>query len=212
MGSLPQSASLTRREARRLDRRDAIVSVATQSFLKHGYAGTAMSGIAATMGGSKGTLWSHFPSKEELFAAVLDQATSEFRARLSQILDPCGDLEATLRSFCTSLLQKVTSPDAIALHRLVVAEAGRFPEMGRIFFDRVPRLTHALLADFLSGAMDRHLLRRDEPMLAARMLVAMCFSGCHHRLLLGLLDQATPELIAIDADRAIGPFLRAYAP
>lgn len=209
--SLTQRLSLPRREARRLDRRDAILAVAADSFLQHGYAGTTMSAIAATLGGSKGTLWSYFPSKEALFAAVLDQATSVFRAGLSQILDPCGDLDATLTRFCTSLLQKTTSPDAAALHRLVIAEAGRFPEMGEIFYDRAPRLTQALLADYLAGAMDRGLMRREDPLKAARALISLCHSGCHQLLLVGLLDKVTAELIEQDVALAVPLFLRAYA-
>jgi TetR/AcrR family transcriptional repressor of mexJK operon len=201
----------SRRELRRQDRREAILAVAAQSFLERGYAGTTMSGIAATLGGSKGTLWSYFPSKEELFAAVIDQKTIAFRAHLSEILDPQGELGATLKSFYASLMAKVTSPDAIALHRLVVAEAGRFPEMGVIFYERAPQLTHQLLADYLAGAMVRGVMRQGEPMVLARMLTSLCLSGCHQQLLVGLIDRVTPDLIAADVDRAVDMFLRAYA-
>jgi AcrR family transcriptional regulator len=202
---------LPRREARRQDRRDAILAVAATSFLEHGYAGTTMSAIAATLGGSKGTLWSYFPSKEALFAAVLDQATENFRAQLSQILDPCGDLSATLRRFCSSLMERVTSPEAIALHRLVIGEGGRFPEMGRIFHERAPRLTHALLAEYLEGAMDRGLMRRDDPLSAARLLISLCLAGCHQLLLMGMIEKATPDLLDRDVDAAMALYLRAFA-
>lgn len=202
----------SRRECRRQDRREAILAVAARSFLEHGYAGTTMSAIAATLGGSKGTLWSYFPSKEELFEAVIDHATIAYRARLSQILSPCGDVELTLRRFCLSLLEKVTSADAIALHRLAVAEAGRFPEMGRIFYNRAPRLTQSMLADFLSGAMERGQLRREDPLRAAQSLTSLSMCGCHQKLVVGLIDRATPELIQADIDHAVRLFMRAYAP
>ena len=98
--------------------------------MEKGYAATTMSGIAAALGGSKGTLWSYFPSKEELFAAVLDDATTAYRSRLAEILDPDGDLAGTLRTLGVNLLTKITSPESVALYRLVASEAGRFPEMG----------------------------------------------------------------------------------
>jgi len=199
-----------RRELRRLDRREAIIAVAAGSFLEHGYAGTTMSSIAATLGGSKGTLWNHFDSKESLFEAVIDSKTGAFRARLSEILEPCDDLPATLRRFCTGLVEKVTSPDTIALYRLVVAEAGRFPEMGRIFYDRAPRQTWQLLGRFLVRAMDRGEIRRGDPIETARILISLCLAGCHQRLLVGEIDAATPELIALDVERALGVFLRAF--
>jgi len=203
---------LGRREARRIDRRDAILAVAQASFLEHGYSATTMSAIAATVGGSKATLWNYFSSKEALFAAVVDHATSAYRAQLSYLLDTSGDLQTTLQSFCTSFLEKVTSPDAIALHRLVHAEAGRFPEMGEIFYDRAPGATSALLGDFLGSAMERGLLRSADPIRAAKVLTSLCTLGTHQQLLIGRLTAPTAELLAADADAAMDVFLRAYAP
>lgn len=188
------------------------MAVAADSFLERGYAGTTMSGIAATLGGSKGTLWSYFSSKEELFAAVIDHATVAFRAQLSDILQTAsGGLRLTLRLFCTSIVEKVTSPTAIALHRLVVAEAGRLPEVGRIFYDRAPRQTHVLLAEFLAASMQRGELREEEPMQVARLLVSLCLSGCHQKLLMGAIEAASPDMIDTDVNRAIDIFMRAYA-
>jgi len=207
---MEKDCSLSRREARRQDRREAILDVASRSFHEHGYAGTTMSAIAATLGGSKGTLWSYFPSKEALFAAVLDRATMAYRARLAEILDPCGDLESTLRRFCKAFTERVTSADAITLNRLLVGEAGRFPEIGAIFYERALQPTRVLLADFLDGAMRRGLLRRDDPLIAARTLITLCMSGCHQMLLMGQADRCTPARIDQDIDFAMLFFLRAY--
>lgn len=205
-------STASRRETRREERRKAILDVAARSFLEKGYAGTTMSAIAATLGGSKGTLWSYFSSKEALFAAVIDDKTLAFRERLQQLLDSCGDLRATLERCCMGLLEKVVSDEAVALYRLVVAESVRFPEMGAVFFDRAPGQVHMLLGEFLGQAMDRGLLRRDDPIVAARALHISCLGGCHQRLLFGLIDHVTPDMIADDARRAVNLFLRAYQP
>ena len=53
-------------------RRKAFIDAAREAFFANGYAGTTMSSIASKVGGSKTTLWSYFPSKEELFEAVVD--------------------------------------------------------------------------------------------------------------------------------------------
>ena len=171
-----------------------------------------MSGIAAALGGSKATLWSYFPSKEVLFNAVMDRATRDFHARLSVILSTQGDVEATLRSFCTEYLRKVTAQDGIALYRLVISEANRFPEVGRIFFERGPKATQEQLAEYLSGIMNRSLLRKADPLLTARQLLGLCLSGPHLRLLTGVLDKVTPALIDEDVERTIDIFMRGYAP
>jgi len=202
----------SRRETRRQDRRDAILAVAEQYFREHGYSATTMSAIAAALGGSKGTLWAYFPSKEALFTAVVDQATTAFRAQLSATLNPEGDIQPSLRNFCLRLLEKVVSPEAIALHRLIVAEAGRFPELGRIFYERAPRLTTALLADFLDGAMKRGQLRADTPLDAAHFLMQMCVSRSQQQLLFGLTDRVDVVRATADVDRALDLFMRTYAP
>lgn len=189
-----------------------ILTVAQRYFLEHGYAGTTMSGIAATLGGSKGTLWSYFPSKEQLFAAVLDRVAAAYRARLSQILDPDADLSITLHHACVSLTTKVTSPEAIALHRLIIAEGGRFPEMSKIFFELAPRNTRGLMANFLAGAMTRGQLRTADPNDAARALMSLCMAGTHQQLLMSQIKEPDPAQIERDAAFAVDIFMRAYTP
>lgn len=207
-----ENVPLSRREARRQDRREAIIDVAMRFFLEHGYAAASMSAIAAEIGGSKATLWSYFPSKEELFEAVLEKKTSEFRQKLLLLLDPCGDAEQSLRNFCQGFIERVTAPDAIALHRLVMAECGRFPEIGRIFYERAPKATERVLADFMRWMMDRGRLRSSDAESAAHLMVMLNMAGCHQQLMLGLLDQASPEMIAADADRTMATFMQLYAP
>ncbi len=204
--------SPSRREANRQSRSDAILDVAAQSFLELGYAGTTMSAIAATLGGSKGTLWSYFASKDLLFAAVIDRVTQAFRAKLSVILTPRDGIEAALHLFCIEFLRKVTSPDAIALHRLVVGETSRFPEVGRIFYESAPRQMQRLLGDFLESAMERGELRREDPLIAARQLTGLCMFGGHQRLLMGVIETLPDDAIASEVDRAMATFMRAYAP
>lgn len=212
MTQQPTPPPLSKRDTRRQDRRDCILTVAQAYFLEHGYAGTTMSGIAAALGGSKGTLWNHFPSKSALFAAVLERVATRYQARLSQILDPAADLEATLMRACISLIEKVTSAEAIALHRLIIAESGRFPELSTIFFDLAPENTRGLLAAFLDGAMASGRLRPADPMDAARMMIAVAMSGTHNLLLMGQIAKPSPARIQADAALAVETFLRAYAP
>jgi len=202
----------SRRDARRDARREAILDVAARSFLERGYAGTTMSAIAAELGGSKGTLWNHYASKDVLFAAVIDRVTAAFRAQLSLILNRHDGIEPALRRYCTEFLRKVTSPQALAVHRLVVGETSRFPEIGRIFHESAPRQTHELVARFLDAAMADGLLRREDPLVAARHLTSLCMYGSHQRMLLGLDEALAPEVLAAEVDHAIGAFMRAYAP
>ena len=201
---------LTRREARREERREAILDVAAGYFLEHGYAATTMSGIAAALGGSKGTLWSYYASKELLFADVIERVTSEFRAQLSLALNPDEPVETGLRQFCSRYLARLTHPDGLALHRIVMGEVSRFPEVGRIFYERAPRRVHELLATFLERAMERGELRRADPLEASQFLTALCMARSHLKLLTGVAPVLSPDAAEADAEAAIDVFLRAY--
>ena len=121
-------------------------------------------------------------------------------------------LEPTLLRACRSLLDKVCSTEAIALHRLIYAESGRFPELSRIFFELAPRHTRALLADYISGAMDRGQLRRDDPADAARVLMALTMAGSHQQLMIGQIAEPSSAQMQADVDLAVDLFLRGYAP
>lgn len=204
------SSPPSRREANRLSRREAILDVAKGSFLNQGYAATTMSAIAAELGGSKGTLWSYFPSKEALFAAVIERATEEFRRQLTLVLNPADDLDAALARFCRHYLTRVMSADGVALHRLVVAETSRFPEVGKIFYERGPRQTHLLLAKFIADAQQLGRLQDIDPIQAAQQLTWLCMAGHYQMLLTGAVNAVSAEDIAADVEAAMITFLRAY--
>jgi len=166
-----------RREARKADRRRAILEVAERSFFERGFADTSMSTIAAELGGSKTTLWSYFPSKEELFQAVLDTKIAEFQKELDEALVPTGGTEAVLRRFGAVLMRKILSPLSIAVHRLIVSEVDRFPWIGKTFVERGPDRVRAHLSRYLEDEMAAGRLRTGDPILAARQFIALCQAG-----------------------------------
>lgn len=167
-----------------------------------------MSGLLKTLGGSKATLWSYFRSKEELFAAVIEQLSASFRSELDGSLTVPGDLAAALTSFCDHFLRAIQAPDAVATWRLVMAESGRFPEVGRIFYDRAASHTERLLADFFRQRIDAGDLIAADPVRMARNLCSLC-AGRQMRMLLGVED-AGPNAIEADAADYASVFLGAY--
>jgi len=206
-----EAPCLGKREASKIERRAAIVEIAKRSFLESGYAGTSMSAIAAELGGSKGTLWSYFASKEDLFAAVLDEATIAFRRQLDDVLRTKGTLAETLLGFCRSFIEKITSVDGLSLHRLVVAESGRFPEVGKIFSSRGPEPVRQLLMDYFADQMAEGHLREDDPHHVAAVLVSLCMGHLYQRTIWEGTPVTTQE-IADEAGYVTEVFLRAFAP
>ncbi|MBB4640504.1 TetR/AcrR family transcriptional regulator [Rhizorhapis suberifaciens] len=202
---------MSKREARKNERRACILEVARRSFFENGYAATTMSEIAAKLGGSKGTLWSYFPSKEDLFAAVLDEATTEFKQQLVEILELHEDTRSTLFRLCIQFVTRVSRIEAIRLHRLIHGEGGRFPELGRIFYERGPKSVKAMIADYLDQCIQEGSIRCVDTAVAANQLVALCMAGAHQKMLLNIVDAVPPEEIRTEAASAVDVFLRCYA-
>jgi AcrR family transcriptional regulator len=139
-----------KRAQNKLQRRSAIVEIATRAFLSQGYAATSMSAIADELGGSKATLWSHFASKEELFAAVIDQLVLRFSCEMEGTLtDKVFSLEG-LRRYCRRFLVKLMGDEAIALFRLIIADGGRFPEINTVFHVRAPARIQRLVTAYFA--------------------------------------------------------------
>jgi TetR/AcrR family transcriptional repressor of mexJK operon len=191
-------------------RRSAFVAAAREAFFTHGYAGTTMSSIAATVGGSKTTLWSYFPSKQDLFVAVVDDLVETYGASLEVPMDPDEAVEDALRRFGHAMMRIVLSPPIIALERLVTGEAGRFPELGPLFYERGPRRGKLKLAAYLAGAMDRGRMRIGDTLAAARQFAMLCHSGCHQQVMLGMIDAPTEAQLSADVEAAIDIFMRAW--
>jgi len=142
--------TIGKREQNRLQRRSAIVEIATRAFLEQGYAATSMSAIADELGGSKATLWSHFGSKEELFAAVIDHLVIRFACDMeTALVEDTFSLEG-LRQYCRRFLTKLMGDEAIQLFRLIIADGGRFPEINAVFHVRAPARMQRLVAGYIA--------------------------------------------------------------
>ncbi|MFG1477085.1 TetR/AcrR family transcriptional regulator [Xanthobacter sp. V4C-4] len=120
------------------DRRGArarILKAAHALFLEKGYEGTAMDAVATAAPVSKRTLYHHFASKADLFAAVIDEAWSHFtRAPLLPADVAADDPRRVLAAYVQGLTAHWDRPDVIPLLRLVIAEAPRFPELSNAYF------------------------------------------------------------------------------
>lgn len=190
-------------------RRDAILDVAAECFMQTGYAAASMNLIAARVGGSKGTLYNHFRSKEELFAAVVQRACLELR---DQIVDAPNGLttRARLTWMARHLVAFLVRPQCLALQRVIVGEGGRFPELGRLFYDAGPALVLEQVAQEIGRMMQAGELRQDKPERAAEHLKVLAVAGLHPQRLWGVVEDPTPETLDRQAQIAVDVFLRAY--
>jgi TetR/AcrR family transcriptional repressor of mexJK operon len=205
-------ATASRREEKRDERRETILDVARDCFLVYGYAATSMSAIAARLGGSKGTLYNYFRSKDELFGAMMQRQCGELQATLFDVAGVNGDPRTRLEHLSRGFLATLLSPDALAIQRLVVAESERFPELGRVFYESGPRLVMARIGEYLGELMGRGVLRRADTDIAAQHFKDLAISGIYQPRLWGVIGDLTPEQVDKQVECAVDTFLRAYAP
>jgi AcrR family transcriptional regulator len=200
-------------ESRKLtpdERRAAILDIAREAFLQDGYSGTSMSRIAAEVGGSKATLYSYFPSKKELFIAVTDRETQQlydeiFKTQLS--FEPTA---AAFQDFVRRCLHGLLSDTIIAGYRLIIAEAGRFPEMGKQTYELSVRRGAERLAHYFAEAMAHGTLRLCDPVEAAESFLDLAAGNLHTQRLWNAVEKVAPEALEREAKRITGVFLAAY--
>jgi TetR/AcrR family transcriptional repressor of mexJK operon len=194
-------------------KRAAILEAAEQVFFAHGFVGASMDQVAATAAVSKQTVYKHFSDKEALFREVV---TNVVRARdggiapdfLSTGDRPIGE---RLRSFARHFLKGVMQPNVLKLRRLVIGEAGRFPELGRSFYDLGPKRAAEQLAVALRESAARRGLSLEDPHLAAEHLLSLILSNpLNQAMLLGDESSFTDAALDRYADAGVTAFLRAY--
>lgn len=193
-------------------RRKAFIDAARDAFFANGYAGTTMSSIASKVGGSKTTLWSYFPSKEDLFAAIVDDIVHHYGQVLSIELPVDRPVPEVLRNFGQVLMTKLTSPPLLSLYRLVIGEADRFPHLAETFYDRGPRRGKARAAEWVAEKMVRGEIRMGDPMRAVQHFSGLCQSGVYQFALLGMPEAADLSRIGEEVDLAVESFCRAWCP
>jgi len=122
-GRPPRSASLLLRER--------ILDVATPLFLSHGYGLTSIEAVARQARVSKRTFYHRFADKSALFEAVVHRIIEGIRPPPDVPLIEGATLHAKLKRLAKLILQAALSPPTVALHRLLIAESARFPELAR---------------------------------------------------------------------------------
>jgi TetR/AcrR family transcriptional repressor of mexJK operon len=188
-------------------RRDQISAVAEGLFLERGYAETTMQVIAERAGASKETLYRHFGCKEALFSEVVRRRSARMMG--SEEGELTGAPGEVLLDLALNLLKFLGGADSICLYRVVVAEAPREPELGRIFYAQGPGRVIAQLSDYLRRAGERGELRAHDSELAARLFVGAVVAHHHMVRLVGEASFTEAQSLA-HANEAVSLFLARY--
>lgn len=196
---------------RSADRRQAILVAAYELFIAEGFDRTSISAIVAKVGGSKGTIYAYFGSKEKLFVDCMFAVPDYALDRMRESLDANDSLTSQLRSFGEAFLRVACAPDVVAVRRLMISEAER-GGIGRLYFERFQSFQDDV-ASFIATYMARGNLRDADPQVAATQLRLLLEAEVVDPLLLCATDgPIVEEDIRHLSERAVDTFLRAYAP
>ncbi|MCF5708241.1 TetR family transcriptional regulator, partial [Pseudomonas syringae] len=180
-------------------------------FLEMGYERTSMNEVTKRMGGSKATIYSYFPSKEELFIAVVNRhATSHLADAVSELTaysDKVPDLRAVLIRFGERMLTVLINDNtALAVYRMVVAESGR-SDIGMMFYESGPRQCMQTVSTLMAHAMKNGQLRAADPDIAALQLTSLLTAETEIRLYQECPMPLSFAQIHVMVERAVDTFL-----
>lgn len=188
-------------------RKAKILAAATQLFLKVGYGETSIDAIVEKSGGSKATLYSFYPTKADLFRAVVDSIVTNDEGPELRSLNNVRD---TLVTFAEHRLRVVFSRKHRALMRLIIAERDRFPDIARMYYEQGPLHGHNLLRDYFEALIGQGLIEIRSADEASEFFRGMLM---HQRYIDQLfLDAPVPsaEEVGVRARHVVDRFLDAY--
>lgn len=201
------AAAGPRRRGRPADARKHadILAVAMDVFLERGYHAASMDAIAARAKVSKITVYAHFSSKQALFSAIIAELAGRLTGAFERMTLAGLPPEKALRRMARAYLDLALAPRSLALHRLVVAEAARQPQLGRLIHRHGPVAIAATLATYLKAQPS---LRIANPDLAAQQFLGMVLAQNQLGLLLAGRPAAKSKA-ALEAaiDHAVELFL-----
>jgi AcrR family transcriptional regulator len=190
-------------------KRREIVATAWEVFRAKGFEGASMSDVAERLGGSKATLYRYYSSKEELFAAALEEMIGESGRRIFAGLWDEGELKPRLLEFARTYMASRMEPDSIAIERTLVAEGER-SDLGERLRKQFIEPYWRRLAAVFNHEMRAARLRRGDPLTATWHFRGLVEADLVERRLHGDMTISKGE-IERAATSGVEAFLRAYA-
>lgn len=192
-------------------KRRQILEGAQDVFLRMGFDAASMNDITREAGVSKGTIYVYFNSKEDLFVALCEHYRDTMFRELIEKLDKGFNSRQELTDFGVALVTLITSPTAVRAQRIVLGVSERKPELAARFYERGPKRSLVLMAEYLNDMIEKGELEPFDPEKMAYQLSDLFLSGLYRPRLFGALPEPpSEETIRKNVDLAIDFFYRAY--
>jgi TetR/AcrR family transcriptional regulator len=192
---------VAKRERRKEARPGELLDAALDLFVEKGFAATRSEEVAARAGVSKGTLFLYFPSKEELFKAVVRENISGRFQEWRQELEHFEGGSADMLRYCLKVWwDRVGATKASGINKLIISEARNFPDIAAFYQDEVIKPVQALIRLILQRGVDRgefHIVDLDYALFSVMAPMIFLIMMKHS------LGACVPQGYPIDPERYI---------
>ena len=191
------------------EKRAAIMDAAIALFLSDGYDGAALEAVAKAAGVSSATVYKHFPTKADLFGGIMARLW-ENEGGADEAIPAAGDPRAGLLRIGRDYAELLQRQQTVDLFRVIIAEAPRFPELGRELYERGKKPYLDRLRVYLQREIDAGLLKIDDIPLAKRQFLGMINDVVFWPRQLIVDLEITPAESEAVVEGAVETFLSAY--
>lgn len=192
------------------DRLEELLDIAAEVFLSEGFKGASTNIIARRANASKATFYSRFPTKEDLFLAVIEHRMERIAGVVTPALSTDAPPIIALHDFGAKIVRAALTQEQVAFIRMIGMEAERFPKLAQRFFELGPGRGQKLLAAYMRQSIERGYLRQENPERMAEHFVSLVSGGDVRWFILGLRTKPSPKRLTDHLDAALQTFLLAY--
>jgi AcrR family transcriptional regulator len=176
-------ADIPPRQRRKEARPQELLDAALELFVEKGFTAARAEEVAQRAGVSKGTLYLYYPSKEDLFKAVIAQAlTARIEATAQQVQAWEGSMGSLLESLLVQWWQQVYASPASGIFKIVVSEVRNFPEIADFWVHNLIEPGSALIGGIIRRGIESGEFRRiDDVENVVHSLVLPMVMLCVHK-------------------------------
>ena len=196
---------------RKADRPDEIVGAALEVFAEKGFAAARLDDIAARAGVSKGAIYLYFATKEDIFRAVVEQGVAPNLDAVQAMAAAAPSFAGLARTATQLIAHVMTTTSVGGIVKMVIAEAGNFPELARIWHDRLVAPALGAVTAAIVAGQARGEIRPGDPRLFAVSLISPLLVGVIFRETFAPLGAEPFDLPALAAQH-VETLLRGLQP
>ena len=202
-GGRPTQADALRRDER-------LIEIAARMFMERGFDATTMDAVAEAASVGKATVYARYRDKGELFAAVLKRQIDRWLAVGDEPLSVNGTLEEVLLALARRKIATALTPEAVAINRIVSAQAGRFQELATLVYQEGAQRSTAQVANLLRGFVLKGEIVTDDLEITAELFSNLIIGRQIRLALLGI--EIDPDQLNRRLHAAVTLFLNGARP